>query len=76
MNKNVLLVLVIILTPIVVLGTLAVAGAPGFAEQKEQNEHEAEEAVEENANTTPAIIAAGASIIDPVPLSFVSALSM
>lgn len=71
MNKNVLLVLVVILTPIVVFGILAVAGAPGFAEQKEQNE---QEAVEEHANTSPAIISAGVAMIDSVPLSFASAL--
>lgn len=36
MNKNVLLVLVIILTPIVVLGALAMAGAENFKVQKDK----------------------------------------
>jgi Flp pilus assembly protein CpaB len=40
MNKNVLLVLIVILTPIVVLGVLAMAGAENFQEQKEAAEHE------------------------------------
>ena len=42
MNKNVLLVFVVILTPIVILGALAMAGAENFAEQKEAAEHEEE----------------------------------
>lgn len=40
MNKNVLLVLVVILTPIVVLGALAMAGAENFEKQKEAAQHE------------------------------------
>ena len=36
MNKNVLLVLVIILTPILVLGSLAMAGAENFKVQKDK----------------------------------------
>lgn len=40
MNKNVLLVFVVILTPIVILGVLAVAGSERYMEQKEAAEHE------------------------------------
>jgi heme/copper-type cytochrome/quinol oxidase subunit 2 len=42
MNKNVLLVLVVILTPIVILGVLALSGAENFEKQKEAAEHEEE----------------------------------
>jgi len=40
MNKNVLLVFVVILTPIVILGALAMAGSERYLEQKEAAEHE------------------------------------
>jgi hypothetical protein len=46
MNKNVMLVLVVILTPIVIMGTLAVSGAERFADQKENAEHEEENITE------------------------------
>jgi Flp pilus assembly protein CpaB len=48
MNKNVLTVLIVILTPIIVLGLVAVAGAEKFAEQKEalEAEHNNENATE------------------------------
>jgi hypothetical protein len=62
MNKNVLLVLAIILIPIVILGVLAVSGAEKFAEQKENVEHE------EETNTTEA-----AHIL--VPLKMVKVVS-
>jgi heme/copper-type cytochrome/quinol oxidase subunit 2 len=54
MNKNVLLVLVVILTPIVILGVLAMAGAENFEEQKEAAEHEeTENATEAAAGMMP-----------------------
>lgn len=40
MNKNVLLVFIVILTPIVILGALAMAGAENFEKQKEAAQHE------------------------------------
>lgn len=39
MNKNVLIVLIVILTPIVVVGIIAVAGAEHFEKQKEAAEN-------------------------------------
>jgi flagellar basal body-associated protein FliL len=50
MNKNVLIVFVVILTPIVIMGALAVAGAENFEKQKEAAENENPEAnLTENA---------------------------
>jgi hypothetical protein len=58
MNKNVLLVLVVILTPIVILGVLALSGAENFKEQKEAAEHE-EEGTTEAATVLEPIEAVG-----------------
>ena len=66
MNKNVLLVLVVILTPIVILGVLALAGAQNFEAQKQAAEHE-----EENA-TEAATIIAPVEVIEQVSLPFFS----
>lgn len=66
MNKNVLLVLVVILTPIVVLGALAMAGAENFEKQKEAAQHEEGG---ENATETATILTPVESL-EPVSSAF------
>jgi hypothetical protein len=53
MNKNTLTVLIVILTPIIILGILAVAGAEKFEKQKETFEAEQPG---ENTTETAAIL--------------------
>ncbi len=53
MNKNVLTVFIVILTPIIILGLLAVAGAERFEEQKQAAE---EQHTEGNVTETAAIL--------------------
>jgi len=45
-KKNVLLVFVVILVPIVIMGALAVGGAENFQKQKEAAEHQDDEGTE------------------------------
>ncbi len=55
MNKNVLTVIVVILTPIIILGILAVAGAENFEKAKEAagDEHSGENTTETAAMLVP-----------------------
>jgi hypothetical protein len=59
MNKNVLIVFAVILTPIVILGALAVAGAENFEKQKEAGE---------SGNNEGGNFTEGASIMVPMEM--------
>lgn len=61
-RKNVLLVMVVILTPIIILGALAMSGAEQFAEKKK---------TAEGAHTTEAIMPMESVAVDAaLPLSY------
>jgi len=72
MNKNVLLVLVVILTPIVILGVLALAGAQNFEEQKEAAENQEGG---ENATEAASVLVPMEDLVSVSSQSLVSSLA-